>query len=256
MEETAEISPQQSRFDEIIILPQKGEFGERMRDIWGRFLTVRENGFYASDENRDIPRFNDKFAFHGVKEQYVKSEYKAVPPSLDVLRSVHTLGTISSFFLRDFDQFDLETIACADFYVPGKIENFPDLIKFHDHLIGNHSSHYTMDKDKKSVITIAYDTSRPELAPLLEYAMTSDQPAEELWIRQQQFLPTFHFPAPNMEHHLAVPVGLPANYIEYVIVNERSPQVTNEYLQQLQAVCVVDGHTVPIVSIHTGEVLS
>jgi len=71
----------------------------------------------------------------------------------------------------------------------------------------------------------AFDTSRPELARLMQYAMKDTDPAERLWPNNLVVGENYRiaFPMPRSSTHLAVPVGLPANYIEYIVVNEKSP---------------------------------
>ena len=103
----------------------------------------------------------------------------------------------------------------------------------------------------------AFDTSRPGLAPLIQHSMKDTDSKESLWPNKITPGKDYYmaFPAPGKGSHLAVPIGLPANYIEYIVINEQSPHWQREKLQQLREATVVDGHPIPLVSIHTGIVV-
>jgi hypothetical protein len=88
----------------------------------------------------------------------------------------------------------------------------------------------------------------------MKYAMRSDQPKEARWATQVGFEEYIYFPQEGSGTHLAVPIGLPANYIEFVVINEKSPHWQQDNrLVGLREAAVCDGYEVPLISAQTGS---
>ena len=259
------------------------EYGHKLESICKLFEEIRGNGFYAADENRQTPRFSESIVLHGfggtykveslgrdvVKREdgseisFPKQKFTFIPPDTDIIHEISNLGILSSDIEFEGkpsvrEGTEEETTGCADFNMQSRpfesISDFlPSLPK------GTFADFVTKpdESEASAVVMFAFDTSRPELAPLMQYAMKDTDPSEKLW--PNHLVPgqdsRIDFPSPGSGSHLAVPVGLPANYIEYIVVNEKSPYWQGEKLDQLRQAAVVDGHPIPLVSIHTNTVI-
>ncbi len=242
-----------------------GEYGKALDQVWEIFAQARKDGFYAADENQTTPRFNEAFALHGVKgkDWHKRNQTSFTPPNVPLIKDISSIGVVSSNVeFEDKDRgpiLEEETFGTADFWIPNKpFATMQDFIKdLRERLNLRIGSEYVTSPDaknhKSATIMFAFDTSREGLKSLMQYSMRDTQPKEELWA--YQFGDYYvNFPLNGSGMHLAVPIGLPANYIEYVVVNEQSLYWQGR-LNELQQACVCDGHKILLVSVNTGEVI-
>ena len=99
-----------------------GEYGQELDKLWNEFEKVRTDGFYAGDENAEVPRFSRSFMFHGYggrDESIATGEYSDhgegikfqkykmnfIPPSIDVIRKITNTGVLSSDIEFEGDAF-------------------------------------------------------------------------------------------------------------------------------------------------------
>lgn len=268
-----------SESEKLLRLPEiksmrLGEYGKALEQVWSNFEKVRYDGFYAGVENQERPRYSNKFAFHGHAgrskvtfldkqsgDMFPRREIEFIPPQLDTIGSICNIGVISSDIEfkeseNVYQNYEEETYGTADFWIPDRkyssaSEHLLDLYK----LQRAYSAEFivTLDSDHEASATLmfAFDTSRAGLKPLMEKAMYDTQPKNELWA--SQYGEYVKFPTQS-GRHLAVPIGLPANYIEYIVVNEMSKYWVGK-LDELKSACMVDGYAIPLISLHTGEIL-
>ncbi len=265
-----------------IVLPKVkpvrlSEYGKELDKLWVEFEKIRRNGFYAAEENHERPRFSPAFLLHGLTGRDTLTFGKAQevngfkfpsrtitfnPPDVSVIQNVCNIGVISSDIELEgtsplqSEGVEEETSGTADFWIPNKdtdsvTEAIVDLRK----RVGLGREYITSldDSNGSSTVMFAFDTSRPELEPLLRFAMRDNQPQETLWA--SQFGNRVEFPMPGSGLHLAIPIGLPANYIEYIVINEKSPYWQGEKLDLLKQASICDGHPIPLVSAHTGSLI-
>lgn len=84
--------------------------------------------------------------------------------------------------------------------------------------------------------------------------MKDDQSKKSFWPNKlgHQYI---DFPMKGSGLHIAVPVGIPANYIEYILINEQSSYWQGDRFKQLRESSVCDGHQIPLVSVNSGVVI-
>ena len=240
-----------------------GEYGRALEKIWPEFVRIRNNGTYAADRNVLHPHFSSSFALHGTKG-VLKREGRAwtfIPPDTSTVRNICRIGVISSDLEFEGDGIkewtEEETSGSADFWMPDKcVDSIPDfLIRLRKRIYTAQEYITSLNEDEGSAtVMFAFDTSRTELAPLMKQAMRDDQPKDTLW--SNQFGNRIEFPLTDTGSHLAIPIGLPANYIEYIVVNEKSSHWQGERFGQLKRAAVCDNHPIPLVSAHTGAIIN
>lgn len=253
-------------------------YGARIAEICTEFEAIRNDGFYGADENRNKPRFSQSIILHGLAGQisvgpsdgavevngvrFARNESIFVPPVVEDVSRIAENGVLSSeiSFLgsKDIGYVEQETSGCADFYFQDKPHPLlADFIRSVTPKISSRDYVTTLDDGPGSAtIMFAFDSSRLGLASLIEKSMKDTDPADRLWPNQlTPEVQRIEFPAPGKGSHLAVPVGLPANYIEYIVVNEKSPYWQGERMDQLRQAANVDGHPIPLVSVFTGTIV-
>lgn len=242
-----------------------GEYGKALDQIWTIFAEARKDGFYAADENQAIPRFNKTFALHGVKGKYwrKRNEISFTPSNIPLIKDISNIGVISSNIeFEDKDRelaFEEETFGTADFWIPSKpFTTAQDFIKDLRERLGLRiGSEYVTAPDtndhESATIMFTFDTLREGLRKLMQYSMRDTQPKEQQWA--SQFGDYYvNFPLKGSGLQLAVPIGLPANYIEYVVINEQSLYWQGK-VNDLQQSLICDGHQIPLVSVNTNQVI-
>ncbi len=256
------LSPGVNKIDLPKIKPIRlGEYGKALDGLWPEFEKIRKNGIYAGDRNIDYPHFSDKFVFHGFRGRYQRSNRGQlfIPPDLEVIKKVCNIGIISSdieFENQTPQSFsEEETFGTADFWIPNQTANsLNDALADFRHRLGTEYVTALDESGESATLMFAFDSSIPELEPLLNHSMRDNQPKESLWAAQfgDYYI---HFPLSGSGLHLAIPIGLPANYIEYIVVNEKSPHWQGERFNLLRESSKCDDHEIPLVSANTGEVI-
>lgn len=251
-----------------------GEYGRALEEVWEEFKNIRYDGFYAGEENLTAPRFLSSFAFHGhagrenvtvVKENsedmFPTRSVEFIPPNVDSIKKICSVGIISSDITFAEDEnpvlgIEEETSGTADFWVPDR--EYPNASEYLKELYSLQKGNYheyivsqDAESNASSTLMFAFDTSHARLKSLMNQAMYDSQPKDSLWA--SQFGDYVRFPTQS-GRHLAVPVGLPANYIEYIVVNEKSKYWDGK-IDLLKEVSKVDNHVIPLVSLNTGKVL-
>jgi len=253
-----------------------GEYGKTLEDIWEEFTKIRQDGFYAADENQQEPRFSTTIVLHGVRQKnrvvfgtpIQSGDFSFTPRSislvdtLPVIKNICSIGVISSDIefeetSRD-ESLEEETFGTTDFWIQN--QQFSSLQDFLEGLrekfrlgIGKEFITDLGDTRHSSTIMFAFDTSRKGLAALMQYSMRDNQPEETLWAKK--FGNYINFPMKGSGLQLSIPVGLPANYIEYIVINEKSSYWEEDWLNQLRSVAICDNHPIPLVSAHTGAIV-
>ncbi len=271
--------------DSGFVLPEirirAGDYGRELERIWGEdFYNARIDGFYASDENRDVPRFSQTFALHGhagldvqaspypqqmqpawfgdgevPKEIFVHN-----PPLVADVSNMTHLGLLSSDIEiggnRVVEGYEDETPGTVDFFIPrgeGGLEDFLTSLRG----IRNVKELITSlenDHPGSSALMFMIDTSRAGLSELMKTAMRDTDDPDVMFGNQFGMKDRIRFPMKNSGRHLAVPVGIPANYIEYIIMNSEST-FWKDRMDVLRDACVCDGHNIPLVDVHSLEVI-
>lgn len=250
------------------------EYSKALESVWEEFAEIRKDVFYASDENKVCPRFSPDFALHEYKAKWHTKDIKDGRFSKTIYTQISQVPSIkrickSGILTPDiefedeqkaYDGIEEETPGAANFFIAGnqKYEKVTDLINALARIQTGDAYVTSSNPDSASSSTLmfAFDTSRPGLRPLMQYAMIDNQNPNSLWANQFDIDNGKRMRFPLFSgNHLAMPIGLPANYIEYIVANEQSPYWHEGRLQDLQAAAVCDGHKIPFVSIHTGKVI-
>ena len=238
---------------------QLGEYGRELEKIWNAFINVRRDGFYAADYNHSIPRFTENFALHGVAGLDKRDKpFQALRP--DLINRLTKIGVITSdieFIDHETKQSsEEETFGSADFWVADEpYDGVLNLLAGLRRKVSvGHEFITSLDSTSVDSATLlfAFDMSRPGIASLARNAMKDTD--QELWTNRFGKHIT-NFPVPGLGIHLAVPVGLPANYIEYILLNEKSQYWQADQLTLLRKLAVCDNHQIPLVSVVSGEVI-
>lgn len=239
-----------------------GEYGRALEKLWTEFEKIRKNGIYVADDNLVQPSFSPKFLLHGLAGRHARAgkEFIFTPPNPSTVKKICSIGITSSDVEFEGDAprgySEEETFGTADFFTSDKPITSPQelLIYLRRRVsIGNEFITALDGTPDSATLMFAFNSSRPELAPLMQYSMKDNQPQDELWA--SQFGNYVIFPMKGSGLHVAVPVGLPANFIEYIIVNEQSSHWQGNRLNQLRESSVCDGHTIPLVSATTGTMI-
>lgn len=240
-----------------------GEYGRQLEEIWNIFKQIRINGKYAADNNLIEPAFSQKLILYGLagRHRRIDGQFYFFPPEVLSLKRITTIGVLSSDvqfegspslgFIED------ETSGAADFFVSDKsVGSIPELITYLRKRLDLGKEYITDQKDgpDTSTLMFVFDSSRPELAPLMQYSMKDDQSEKSFWPNKlgHQYI---DFPMKGSGLHIAVPVGIPANYIEYILINEQSSYWQGDRFKQLRESSVCDGHQIPLVSVNSGVVI-
>jgi hypothetical protein len=262
------LAPTQSEIRKIPTLGLDMGYGQLSKEVAKLipiFQGIRLNGEYAADRNRDTPFFSENIVLHGLSDIHSRDLKSFSPPSLETVRSICTTGIIADEVLIDGaepkEKFEEETPCMADFFA--QVKPASSVVDFIEHLNntiamskGYVTSFETRDWPSTSSLMFAFNISKPGLAPLMQYALYGNQTPETMWTSryEEKDYNYINFPGKSAAH-LAVPVGLPANYIEYIVVNDKSPHWQGDKIKELQAACVCDDHPIPLISLHTGEVI-
>lgn len=258
------ISPPTNGVDLPKIKPIRlGEYGRALEKLWVEFERIRKNGIYAADSNLAHPSFSDKFVLHGLAGRHARvgKEFVYTPPNPSTVKKICNIGITSSDVEFEGDAplgySEEETFGTADFFTMDKpMSSVSELLAYLRRRVGLGNEYITAVDDslESATLMFAFNSSRPELAPLMEHSMKDNQPEETLWANGfgNHYI---DFPMKGSGLHIAVPVGFPANFIEYIIVNEQSPHWQGNRLNQLRESSVCDGHMIPLVSVATGTVI-
>lgn len=239
-----------------------GEYGKELDKLWTEFERIRKNGFYAGEANKTFPRFSPDFLLHGLKGKLSRSSgiWTFSPPGISIVSKICNIGVVSSdleFEGQDpSTTVDEETPGCADFWIPDKkMSSITEAIMDLRTKVYTGDGYITTvdDSNESSTIMFAFDSSHLELEPLFRLSMRDTQLPEELWANQ--FGDRIQFPLKTPGLQIAIPFGLPANYIEYVVVNEQSPYWQGEKLTKLQDALICDNHQIPMISINNNGIL-
>lgn len=246
-----------------------GEYGKALEKIIPQFAAIRTDGVYAFLETSEKPHLSSSFVVQTQRGR-VEGERPRfgspipakpqvfIPPEPGLVRASSNIGIITSDVgfegkSTKLEGFEEETYGAADFFtLPETVHSISDLLNY---MSGFAEFNVPFDSSQESAnLLYIFNTSRPGLAPLMEYAMRSDQPKEIRWATQSGFEEYIYFPMEGSGTHLAVPVSLPANYIEFMILNEKSPHwQQGSRLEELKEAAICDGYEIPLISAQTGS---
>lgn len=239
-----------------------GEYGRQLEKMWAEFAKIRKNGIYAADDNHIKPSFSEKFIVHGLAGRHSRVDGKITfaPPNSSTVEKITKVGVLSSDveFIDEtrMNFIEEETSGTADFFIGDKpVSSIQELLTYLRRRVSIGNEYITDPFDTDSAtIMFAFDSARPELRPLMQYAMVDNQAEETLWPNKlgQKYI---DFPMKGSGLHIAIPIGLPANYIEFIIINEQNQNWQGEKLNLLRTVAICDGHPIPLVSAATGRVI-
>jgi|GEM_PF-2716842 len=239
-----------------------GEYGKELQKLWSEFEKIRKNGIYVADANLVQPTFSPSFLLHGLAGRHARvgKEFVFTPPDPLTVKRITKIGVISSDVELEGDlprsYSEEETFGTADFFNADKpLSSIQEFLSYLRRRIGIGNEYVTsLDETPNSAtLMFAFNSTHPELAPLMQHSMRDNQPKDELWANG--FGNYINFPMQGSGLHTAVPIGLPANFLEYIVVNENSSHWQGNRLNQLRDAAVCDSHTIPLVSATTGTVI-
>lgn len=147
---------------------------------------------------------------------------------------------------------DAETHYCADFFVNQRDKSIQEYIEYaygNEENIGNirkkRIESFNCPREQNDCIAVVVDPSKPELADLLQHSATGVDAS-----RLANFPVRFPYEADRPEiakRHLAVLVGIPANYISLLVIGGKLAN-DQEKLGKLKELIASSGLDIPIIS--------